>query len=206
MKIAILIFTVIISILGIILSIFIYPLIASFFDASPTILSVIIGLTLIAIVILITNLATNDKYIRFSIIAPCILSLIASFVIQLYRFDSRSYNNGYIISSNWGVHDNTGQALVKSGYSPYWYIGINKQGAEFFVNIDLDIDSEYGWENDDEKYDYKIIYYMIDGTFAGIEEFSKYYDEEDEKYVDYMFDDAKYLIKANTGITIYARI
>jgi len=96
--------------------------------------------------------------------------------------------------------------LVKSGYDPSWYIGINKQGAEFFVNTDYRIDYEYSRENDYEKYDYKIRYYMIDGTFAGSEDFSEYYDEEDKKYNIYIFDDAKYLIKANTGITIYAEI
>lgn len=209
MKTVVLIFSIILSLLGILVGQFAYPFMASLFDGMPILFAAIIGVLIVIVLSVIVSVATKDKFYRASIIVPCIISVIATFFILLARFDYNNYyRNGYIFN-NGELKNNIGVTIVDSPIGPYWFMGIDEYGNDVLVNMGYNDDWVHRRDND-RKYDYEIKWYDLSGNYLGYKDFTKYYDEDDEKltpgswYSDY--DDAKYIAEEWADIELYKRI
>lgn len=208
MKTVVLIFSIILSLLGILVGQFAYPFMASLFDGMPILFAAIIGVLIVIVLSVVVSVATKEKFYRASIIVPCIISVIATFFILLARFYTEDYRNGYI-HYNGELKNNIGVTIVDSPIGPYWFMGFDDYGNDVLVNMDYDKDYDYKYD-DDEKYDYEIKWYDLSGNYLGYEEFTRYYDEDDEKlkpgsWGSY-YDDAKYIAEKWADIELYTYI
>lgn len=208
MKTVVLIFSIILSLLGILVGQFAYPFMASLFDGMPILFAAIIGVLIVIVLSIIVSVATKEKFYRASIIAPCIISVVATFFILLARFYSDDYRNGYIYY-NGELKNDIGVTIVDSSIGPYWFMGIDEYGNNVLVNIDYGKDYDYK-SDDDEKYDYEIKWYDLSGNYLGSNEFTRYYDEDDEELHPNTwgryYDDAKYIAENWADIELYKSI
>ena len=202
MKSVILIFSVIVSIFGLLISQLLYPLIASWFDGGPSYVAAIIGFVVFLIITILINIITKEKFIRRAIIIPCFISAVAAFGITLGRFYwNVYYHNGYC------EHDGLKNCLGITIIDNYGFFskGVDSYGNEVIVCINRQEDYTYESERK-EKYDYSISWYYEDGSYINSVDFSKYYYEGDKLHDLYTLKDSKYLIEYYTDISIYQRI
>lgn len=207
MKAIILIFSVIVSILGLIVSQFVYPVIASFFDGQPVTVSIIIGIILIMTSSILIGVITKDKFIWNSILLPLFISLLASTIIISVRFGYGSYKNGYLCVE-WDLYSNLGIKFIDSGISYEWYKGVDNYSNEIFVNIKYNEDYDYREEHDYEKskFDFEIRYYSKDGAFLGKRKTTKYYYDNEKTYNSNYLEDAQKLVEPLLGFTLYKEV
>lgn len=204
MRTIILIFSVIVFVLYLILSQFVYPLIAWFIDGYPFLISIIIGPIVLSLSTILTRTITKDKFIRRSILIPCFISILASIVIIAIRFEDYGYYKGYMTKEGGDFYNKLGIKIINNE-GGYWYKGVDIHGNEVIVNFfNLGYNVDYAknnYYNDETKFDFKIIYYSItDGSFLGKKEFSRYYDDDDEHESHYD------LTESELGITLYDEI
>ena len=202
MRTLVLIFSILISFLGLIIGQFVYPFIASLFDGSPTAFAAIIGILIVVILSIIVCVATKEKFYRKSVIIPCLISVVATFLILLGRFYGESYRNGYC--NSYGLKNSLGITIIDDYID---YMGVDSYGNNVFVHIDKDYDYDWSREHDEEKYEYTIRWYDESGNYLGGKEFTKYYDYDDDKlspgYYGSYWDDARYIAENWAGIELY---
>lgn len=201
MKTLVLIFSILISILGLITGQFVYPFIASLFDGIPIVFAAIVGILIIVILSIIVCIATKEKFYRKSVIIPCVISVVVTFFILLARFEGECYRNGYCYCN--GLKNSLGITIIDSYVT---YMGVDIYGNSVFVDIDRNEDWEYGNEHDDEKWVYTIKWYDESGNYLGCEEFTKYYDDEDDELDPWDLDDAKYIAENWSDIELYKKV
>lgn len=209
MKVIILIISVLISIIGLIAGQFLYPLIASWFDGSPTYIALFAGAPLFIIITILTFVLTKDKFIRSAILIPVFVSILATIGLLVLRFGESNYENGYCARSG-ELKNSLGITFIDSSCGYNWYRGINEFGQEVFVNADWDDDWDYRKEHDYEvsKYDYQIMVFDEFGNFIDQTRFTLYYDDDEEEisfgpYLDRKTED---FFETHTGISVYQRI
>lgn len=202
MRTIILIFSVIISIFGLLISQLLYPLIASWFDGGPSYVAAIIGFVVFLIITILINIITKEKFIRRAIIIPCFISAVAAFGITLGRFYwNVYYHNGYC---NYNGLKNCLGITIIDNYGNFSK-GVDSYGNEVIVCISGGKDYNYESERR-EKYVYNISWYYEDGSFINSEDFSWYYYEDDKYHDLWTFTDSKYLIEYYTDISVYQKI
>lgn len=212
MKLIALIFSIIISILGLIISQFAYPFIASCFDTYPIMVSIIIGIIVFLLVCFITCQITKDSVIRRSIILPIFFSaFIASCIIGIRFVDGGTYYNGYLDDYN-GLKNSLGITIISYGGGE-WFKGIDEHGNPLFVSFRCNKDwdyKEYGYNGKREyKFDIEIIWFDEYGNFINERHFEEYAYEDSKEYKKlnrHYFDDSKDIIESNTYIKVYQRI
>lgn len=216
MKFVSLIFSILISILGLIISQFAYPFIASCFDTYPIMVSIIIGIIVFLLVCFITCQITKDSVVRRSIILPIFFSaFIASCIIGIRFVDGGTYYNGYLDDHN-GLKNSLGITII-SCRGGDWSKGIDEHGNPLFVSLECKKDwdyEEYGYHGEREyKYDIKIMWFDEYGNFINERHFEEYaeqgskeYEKLNNYYYRYNLDDLKDIIESNTYIKVYQRI
>lgn len=202
MRTIILIFSVIISIFGLLISQLVYPLIASWFDAYTSAVAAIVGLVVFLIITILTTIITKEKFIRRAIVIPCFVSAVVAFGITMGRFgENGDYLNGYC---NYNGLKNCLGITIIDNYGNFSK-GVDSYGNEVIVCISREKDYNYESERR-EKYVYNISWYYEDGSFINSEDFSWYYYEGDKLHELYTLKDSKYLIEYYTDISIYQKI
>lgn len=165
MKTVVLIFSIILSLLGILVGQFVYPFMASLFDGPPILFAGIIGVLIVIVLSIIVSVATKEKFYRASIKVPCAISVIATFFILFARFSGSCYYNGYCFWND-GLKNNIGVTIVDSPIGLFWYMGLDEYGNEVLVNIDHSRDQGYYITWYDESGNY--LGYKKNPNYSGI--------------------------------------
>lgn len=156
MKTVVLIFSIILSLLGILVGQFAYPFMASLFDSNPFWVSLYIGVPLSLIICTIVLIISKQKFIRISIILPCILSCaITSFVLHVFSYPLYcTYQNGYIHAH--GIRNKFGIKIINSWSirngifsAPKFFLGKTQNGNTVIISAE---GKEHYIEEDDDNY------------------------------------------------------
>lgn len=213
MKTVVLIFSIILSLLGILVGQFAYPFMASLFDGRPEKIAIVIGIAFVIISSIVVFVATKEKFYRRSIIIPCVINAIATFFILSVRFDGAwPYRNGYSyidgeLTENMysELKNNIGLTIIRSATGSCWFMGIDEHGNDVLVNIERH-NNVWNYKQDNEgveKYDYKIKWYDSSGKYLDGKDFTLSFDNYDVLEPEYTFNDAKYLAEQYADINIY---
>ena len=144
MKYIAIIFSIIFSIVSLILGQFIYPLIASFFDTLPNMFSFISKFLIWITISILTLKLTKENRVRLGIIFPYTVSLIISIILGVIRFGGSHYENGYIVHHG-DLRNNIGMEVISgSDWYSHYFKCIDKNGNNIIVEC---------WREEDENYE-----------------------------------------------------
>lgn len=203
MKTVVLIFSILISLLGMLVGQFAYPFMASFWDGSPTLFAAIIGILIVIVLSIIVSVATKDMFYRKSIIIPFIISVVATFFILVVQFRLTEYRHDYCYCYAVNrLKNKFGITIVNSSLRS-WYIGVDDYGDNVIVSMGYSIDYDYNYENEDDKYDYIIEWYDESGNYLGRKDFSEYYNTGEDKLRLDSWNEAKYIAEVWANIELY---
>lgn len=201
MKYIAIIFSIIFSIVSLILGQFIHPLIASFFDASPILFLVIFKLLILISIIILTVKLTKEKGVRFGIVFPYLVSFIISIVLISIRFRESTYYNGYAESEGDLINSIGIEVISGSSWYSHYFKCIDKNGNNIIVEYFTEKDEDYGMDSDGEyRYFIKVKIYDENYQFLWSDETHTYDKYHPSRY------DVKESIDGWNGITIYKSI
>lgn len=150
MKYIAIIFSIIFSIVSLILGQFIHPLIASFFDASPIPFLVIFKLVILISIIILTVKLTKEKGIRFGIVFPYLVSFIISIVLISIKFGESTYYNGYAESGGDLINSIGIEVISGTSWGSEYFKCIDKNGNNIIVECFTEEDEDYEEDSDGE--------------------------------------------------------
>lgn len=189
MKYLAILFSIIFAVVSLILSQFLYPLIASSFDASPILLLVIFRLLIMILIVVLTIKLFKEKVVKIGIIFPYVVSVVLSIIFISVKFQDARYYNGYAECGG-DLFNSIGVEVISgaSYYSDY-YSGTDKNGnviiVEYFEykddNYEQNSDGEYRYVIEIKVYDE---YYQFLWRARSYEYARREYDLDDPK--DYM--------------------
>ena len=203
MKIIILLISCVIALFTFLISLIAYPFIASLFDFTPFALCFIIGIPLFIVTTVVVRALSKEKVIRYSIIFPCMISIVLSTIIIGIKFDTAAYRGGYIQTHRIGsLYNNFGFRIISKGHYAY-YSGIDEYNNDVIVGV---IYEKLDYDKDGkDKYEFTLNYFDIYGNFINSKEFTRIYNE-DEWWWDIIDDEVKYSAKKYYDIIIYEKI
>ncbi len=204
MKNLVLFFSVIIAVLLVVISYFLYPLIASLFDSSPMLISIILGIIAFVIVLILSSIMTKSSFIRRSVCIPFLLCLLVSFLLtaRLGEIDN-FYHNGYLKSSG-DLYNSIGQCVINDG-GLYYSKGV-VGGSECIIGYRCRKDYKYEQEYDDKMYEYTLKFYdAIDYSFLFEKVVTQYYDKKENVH-SYSYKHVKEIIEYYSDVTVYEPI
>lgn len=198
MKIIILLISCVIALFTFLISLIAYPFIASLFDFTPFALCFIIGIPLFIVTTVVVRALSKEKVIRYSIIFPCMISIVLSTIIIGIKFDTAEYRGGYIRTIG-SLYNNFGFRIISKGHDAY-YSGIDEYNNDVIVGV---IYEELDYDKDGkDKYEFTLNYFDIYGNFINSKEFTRIYNEYEWR----LYDEVKYSAKKYYDIIIYERI
>lgn len=131
-----LLIVLVIGIVALLFSIIAFPFIASVFDASPGVVSGIVGIFVLIFAFIFMFMFFKDRGSRFVILIPCFVFLLTSLIVNCVRFQDHTYRHGYIVGEG-GLYDSFGFSVISDKYDDY-YVGYNEKGDLVFLSLDFD--------------------------------------------------------------------
>ena len=162
-----LLIVLVIGIVALLFSIIAFPFIASVFDASPGVVSGIVGIFVLIFTFIFTFMFFKDRGSRFVILIPCFVFLLTSLIVNCARFQDYTYRHGYIVVEG-GLYDSFGFSVISDKYGVY-YMGYNELGDLVFLILEFDTEeNEDDWRNHELRVKMEI--YNSEGVFLGADD------------------------------------
>lgn len=154
MKYLAILFSILFAVVSLILSQFLYPLIASSFDASPILVLVIFRLLIMILIVVLAVKLFKENGVKIGIIFPYVISVVLSVIFISVKFQGSCYNNGYAECGG-DLFNSIGIKVISGAHhSSQYFSGTDKNYNNIIVEHFQYKDKSYAKDSDGE---YKFI-------------------------------------------------